>query len=639
MADLTYVPLSELSRLRSLETTPERRVGAFAAACRINILYMIARAGSGHIGTSFSALDLLSWLFLEEMRLPAGPGAVGDLYFSSKGHDAPALYAVLMGLGLIEFPLIHRLRRLDGLPGHPDVATPFVEANTGSLGMGISKAKGIVLANRLLGVSSHVYVMTGDGELQEGQIWESLPSATARRLGEITVIVDHNKIQSDTWVADVSDLGDLTAKFEAFGWHVERADGHDLSAVARAFQRLRAIGDRPKVLIADTVKGKGVSFMEPGAIDPADGLYRFHSGAPSPEVYAKAVEELIGTARQQLAEAAAGELRLEREPRPEMPIPGHVQRLVTAYSRALVRQAERHPRLVVLDADLVLDCGLIPFRQRFPDRFFECGIAEQDMVSQAGGMARRGLLPVVHSFACFLSTRPNEHIYNNATERTKIVYVGSLAGVLPAGPGHSHQSVRDIAALAGVPDLIMIEPSTEDETEAALDFCVNVAPSSCYIRLVSIPAEIPYTLPSDHRLRLGRGVLLREGSAAAMIGYGPVLLTQAYRAAELLTRQAGLEVAVIDLPWLNRVDREWLAEVAGRFPWIFTLDNHYLPGGQGQMILAALAELPRRPLPRVRRLGVTRIPLCGGNSEVLKSHGLDAESIAEQIRRALAGEG
>ncbi len=185
----------------------------------------------------------------------------------------------------------------------------------------------------------------------------------------------------------------------------------------------------------------------------------------------------------------------------------------------------------------------------------------------------------------------------------------------------------------------MIEPSTEDETEAALDFCVNVAPSSCYIRLVSIPAEIPYTLPSDHCLRLGRGVVLREGSAAAMIGYGPVLLTQAYRAAELLTRQAGLEVAVIDLPWLNRVDREWLAEVAGRFPWVFTLDNHYLHGGQGQMILAALAELPRRPLPRVRRLGVTRIPLCGENSEVLKGHGLDAESIAEQIRRSLAGEG
>ena len=187
MAELLYVPVSELGRLRSLDTTPERRASAFAAACRINALYMIARAGSGHIGTSFSSIDLVSWLFLEEMRLPTEGGATRDLYFSSKGHDAPALYAVLAGLGLLDFALIHGLRRLGGLPGHPDVATPFVEANTGSLGMGISKAKGMALANRLLGTPSRVYVMTGDGELQEGQIWESLPSAAALGLGEICV--------------------------------------------------------------------------------------------------------------------------------------------------------------------------------------------------------------------------------------------------------------------------------------------------------------------------------------------------------------------------------------------------------------------------------------------------------------------
>jgi transketolase len=639
MADLLYVPLSELARLRNLDTTPEHRASAFSAAGRINALYMIARAGSGHIGTSFSSIDLVSWLFLEEMRLPTELGAVRDIYFSSKGHDAPALYAVLTGLGLLDFALIHRLRRLGGLPGHPDVGTPFVEANTGSLGMGISKAKGMALANRLLGTSARIYVMTGDGELQEGQIWESLPSAATLGLGEITVIVDHNKIQSDTWVADVGDLADLGAKFRAFGWHVDRADGNDVGAVAAAFRRLGAIPDRPKVLIADTVKGKGVSFMEPPGMDPTDRMYRFHSGAPSPEVYDKAVEELLATAGARLREAGGGELRVEREPRPETPAPGRVHRLVTAYSRALVHQADRNPQLVVLDADLVLDCGLIPFRQRFPDRFFECGIAEQDMASQAGGMARRGLLPLVHSFACFLSTRPNEHIYNNATERTKVIYVASLAGLLPAGPGHSHQSVRDISSLGGVPDLIMIEPSTEEATEAALHFCVNVASSSCYIRLVSIPAEIPYAIPTDHRLSLGRGALLREGRDAAMIGYGPILLTQAYRAAELLAGQTGLEVAVIDLPWLNRVDGDWLAGVAGRYPWIFTLDNHYLHGGQGQMILAALAELPGRPLPRARRLGVTRIPLCGGNTEVLKAHGLDADGIAEHIRRALAGEG
>jgi transketolase len=314
-----------------------------------------------------------------------------------------------------------------------------------------------------------------------------------------------------------------------------------------------------------------------------------------------------------------------------------VHRLVTAYSRALVRQAERNAKLVVLDADLILDCGLIPFRQRFPERFFECGIAEQDMVSQAGGMALRGLLPVVHSFACFLSTRPNEHIYNNATERTKVIYVASLAGVLPAGPGHSHQSVRDISALGAVPGLIMMEPCTEGETEQAVDFCVGGTPSSCYLRLVSIPAEIPYALPADYRPALGRGVELRRGEDAAVIGYGPVLLTQAYRAAELLARRDGIEVTVVNLPWLNRVDRDWLAGVAGRHPWVLTLDNHYLHGGQGQMLLAELAELDLRPLPRARRLGVTRIPMCGGNTEVLKAHGLDAEGLAEEIRAAVRG--
>jgi transketolase len=636
MTDLCYVPASELGRIRALSAPMAAKAAAFAAACRINALYMIARAGSGHVGTTFSSMDLVSWVFLSEMRCAEAPHSARDLYFSSKGHDAPALYAVLTALGLLEFDLIHRLRRLEGLPGHPDVGTPRIEANTGSLGMGISKAKGMAFANRLLGTPVRIYVMTGDGELQEGQIWESLASAANLALGEITAIVDHNKIQSDTWVAEVSDLGDLPAKFRAFGWHVERCDGHEMASIAEAFGRLRAVADRPKVLIADTVKGKGVSFMEPAAMDPTDRLYRYHSGAPSDEAYENAVSELIGTANARLGDLEAGKIRLEREPRPVSPGPGTVHRLVSAYSRALVRQAERHPNLVVLDADLVLDCGLIPFRQRFPERFVECGIAEQDMVSQAGGMALRGLLPIVHSFACFLSTRPNEQIYNNATERTKVIYVASLAGLLPAGPGHSHQSVRDISALGGVPELVMIEPCTEVETEQALDFCVNEASTSSYIRLVSIPAEIPYTLPPDYRLTMGRGVVLRQGRDAALIGYGPVLLTQACRAAELLARKSEIEVAVVNLPWLNRVDPEWLAALAEGYPWILTLDNHYLHGGQGQMLLAELAELPGRPLPRTRRLGVTRIPLGGGNTEVLRAHDLDAEGIARQVREALA---
>src|SRR5688572_2859420 len=272
--ELRYVPVGEFERLRAADVPAIDRARAFAALARINTLYMIAGAWSGHIGTSFSSLEIMSWLFLNELRdLDRGPQAC-DIFFSSKGHDAPALYTVLIGLGLLPADKLHQLRRLDGLPGHPHVETPFVQANTGSLGMGISKAKGMALANRACGVERRIFVLTGDGELQEGQLWESLGSAANRGLGEIVAIVDHNKIQSDTWLDQVSRLGDIESKFRAFGWLVCRCDGHDVAALERTFRALDEVRDRPKAIIADTIKGKGVSFMEGPAMKPND-LYGY----------------------------------------------------------------------------------------------------------------------------------------------------------------------------------------------------------------------------------------------------------------------------------------------------------------------------------------------------------------------------
>src|SRR5690349_20395393 len=220
--DLVYVPPTEFQRVLHASGAATAKAAAFAALARVNTLYMIAGAWSGHIGTSFSSLEIMSWLFLNEIRdLDQGPDAC-DVFFSSKGHDAPALYNVLIGLGLLPDEKLHQLRRINGLPGHPHVETPFVQANTGSLGMGISKAKGMAIANRLAGQPRRIFVLTGDGELQEGQFWESLASGAARGLGEIVAIIDHNKIQSDTWVEQVSGLGNVEAKLRAFGWHVSR---------------------------------------------------------------------------------------------------------------------------------------------------------------------------------------------------------------------------------------------------------------------------------------------------------------------------------------------------------------------------------------------------------------------------------
>jgi len=415
--ELVFVPQSEFQRVRDARASAVQKARAFAALARINTLYMIAGAWSGHIGTSFSSLEIMSWLFLNELRdLDKGPDKA-DIFFSSKGHDAPALYSVLIGLGLLPAEKVHQLRRIHGLPGHPHVETPFIQANTGSLGMGISKAKGMAIANRHAGTPRRIFVLTGDGELQEGQFWESLGSAANRGLGEIVAIIDHNKIQSDTWVKDVSALGDLDAKLKAFGWHVARIDGHDVEAIEHTLRSFDAIADRPKVIIADTVKGKGVSFME-GPAMKAGELYGYHSGAPGEANYTAGLAELRATADALFAELGLGAVTTEtrlRNPRRE---PRSTDNLIAAYDRALMAQAARRTDILALDADLIKDCGLVNFAKTYPDRFVECGIAEQDMTSMAAGMARRGALPIVHSFACFLAARPNEQIYNQCSEPT-----------------------------------------------------------------------------------------------------------------------------------------------------------------------------------------------------------------------------
>ncbi len=623
---LFFVPVDEIRRVRTTVRDRFVRAEILADICRFNTLYMIMNAGSGHIGSSFSAMDIVTWLWTEELRQPNSGAAGADLYFSSKGHDAPALYSLLIGLEKLGPDLLHALRRLDGLPGHPDVATPFIAANTGSLGMGISKAYGMARANRYRGTAGRIFVMTGDGELQEGQIWESLQPAANERLGEITVIVDHNKFQSDSTVASVSDLGALEDKFAAFGWHVRRADGHDPRVLADVFGDLARVADRPKAFIADTIKGKGVSFMH--GVACGDQTYHFHAGAPSLEHYVAATNELVHRVNAALESEGLAPVARASAPQPTRIPPQRPEKLVLAYGDELLQLARARDEIVVLDADLLSDCGIEAFKTELPERFIECGIAEQHMVSAAGGLALRGILPVAHSFACFLTTRANEQIYNNATERTRIIYVGTLAGVVPGGPGHSHQSVRDISAIGAVPGLIAIEPCNERESRLAIRWAVEQNAGSAYLRFVNVPLDLPYSLPESYALEVGRGVTLRDGVDVAFVGAGPVLLSNAWRAADALAAR-GVRAAVLNLPWLNRVDEAWVAATLAPKPLVVTLDNHYTTLGQGVMIAAALARV--RAHGDVAAVGLTDVPVCGSNAEVLAHHGLDAASLARFV--------
>ena len=663
MPELKLIPKSEFDRVRALGAGSDDDVLALLAdMCRLQALVAVKRAGSGHLGSSFSALDLVSHLLFRELNVAergfADPER--DVFFSSKGHDVPGLYAALFALGVIPWERLLRLRRLGGLDGHPDVGVPGIEVSSGSLGMGISKGRGIAWAKRHLGRGGLVVVMTGDGELQEGQSWEALQGAADEGLGRLWAIVDRNELQSDKPTDEIVALGDLVEKLRAFGWDARACDGHDHAALRETFAAFRGGDDRPKALVARTIKGKGVSFMEhPAALREGGGTYRWHAGAPDDDSFARAFAELRERIDARLGALAVMPLALEEvEPAEEAPseeapsgsLEGEpesgigsrdraAQRLVAqshkvtdeyvveAYGDALVELGGEVERLVVLDADLASDCRIRAFELAYPERFLECGIAEQDMVSAAAGLARHGLLPVVNSFAAFLASRANEQIYNQASEGSKVIYALHYAGLIPAGPGKSHQSLRDVSLLAALPGVTIVQPANAEETRALLRWAVLDAESSVAIRLAIGPSPRRIELPPAETVP-GRGRLLREGGDALLLSYGPVMLHEALTASELLA-ESGLGLAVVSMPWLNRIDSSWLSETVAAYEHVFVLEDHAPVGALGD---ALRRELGGRP---VTVFGVEGWPACGAPSEALRFHRLDGASLAERIRSEL----
>lgn len=636
MVTISVIPFNEFERIRLAPIDCPEKLSLISDMCRANALAAVKRAGSGHLGSSFSAMDIVTLLYYQEMNTCTlglkHPDR--DIYFSSKGHDVPGHYSVLFSLGIISQHQLMSLRRLGGLDGHPDVQIPGIEANSGSLGMGISKAKGMAFARRLRGSTGRVFVMTGDGELQEGQIFEALQTTVHQKLNNLVVIVDHNTVQSDKPVRDIIDLGDLPVKFQSFGWHVTRCNGHDYRQLQGAFDHFKTIMDKPKLLIADTIKGRGVSFMEhPAALALGKGVYRWHSGAPDDQSYNAAYDEIMARLNDRLEALDLGPLTLQdilREHRG----PSQVSReyVAEAYGQALVEIAAERQDLVVLDGDLAADCRIRAFEQTYPDRFIENGIAEQDMVSMAGGLALEGLLPVVNTFSNFLAARANEQIYNNASEHTKIIYACHFAGLIPAGPGKSHQSTRDISLFGALPNCLIIQPCNAAETRMAVDYCVKDVRESCVLRLVIGPSPRIISLPSDYTLALGHGVALTDGSDAVMFAYGPIMLHEALLAADLL-QERGLTLKVVNMPWLNRIDPQWLRETIGACQKVYVLEDHSPIGGLGDSMLNTLVATRVLGTRRFEKLGVEGYPACGTPHEVLAYHGLSGASLAERIMK------
>jgi transketolase len=416
---------------------------------------------------------------------------------------------------------------------------------------------------------------------------------------------------------------------------VLKIDGHDIDVIDSSLAS-RKDRTKPLAIIADTIKGKGVSFMEHISMDSDQEYYAYHSGAPNLEEYNQACKELtkkIKALSSNLGVAIDSATNIEIEP---ISAPVNAEKMIPAYSEAILKLAEKNNNIVALDADLVLDTGLIPFKDKFPDRFIECGIAEQDMVSQAGTIALTGLVPIVHSFACFLVTRASEQIYNNASQKGKVIYVGSLAGILPAGPGHSHQAVRDFTGMLGMPGMTIIEPINANQVALALKWAVENNPESTYIRLTSIPFEQTELLNSIDTLDDGRGKVLNSGTDITLITYGPIFSFIAGEVAEIL-QDNNISLNIISTPWINKIDIEWLEEVIGDTKMIVTLENHYTESGAGSLYISKMASAGLLMNKRALNIGIEELPQCGLNDEVLEYHGLTSKQIAERIIKKFNG--
>jgi transketolase len=658
MVAIKLIPFEEFQRVRNAKIDKYQMLALIADMNRANTLAEVKRAGSGHLGSSFSAMDIVTWLYYEEMNvLQVGFDSPDrDIYFSSKGHDVPGLYATMYSLGALPEEILLKLRRYGGLDGHPDLNISGIEANSGSLGMGISKGRGMAWAKKHFGHGGQVYVLTGDGEWQEGQNYEALQSTVQQRIDNLTVIVDDNKVQSDMLVEKIVSLGDIESKYRAFGWRVQRIDGHDFHQIERALSEAKQINGRPQIIIADTIKGRGISFMEhPAALEMGKGLYPWHSGAPDDESYERGYSELIERIEASFSTLGLTPLRLkdiapeEKRPPAAMlagePLSQAAQEklaakvtdefVARAYGQALVEIAARRKDIVVLDADLSSDCKTRDFEYAYPERFIENGIAEQDMVSMAGGLAQKGLLPIVNSFASFLASRANEQIYNNASEKTKIIYALHYAGLIPAGPGKSHQSLRDISLFAALPNCTILQPCNADETRMVMEYAVDEAQENVALRFIIGPSPRKIQLPKGYALTFGKGIALTEGKDAILFGYGPVMLNEALLASELLAeRSVGLKV--VNMPWLNRIDVKWLEETIKPYELVFALEDHHPAGALYSHMLELLASSRTHPLAKRRAIqfAVEGWPACGTPQEALKHHRLDGASLAERILEA-----
>jgi transketolase len=607
-----------------------------ATQLRIDSVRATTAAGSGHPTSCASAADIVSVLFFSVMRFdPRNPGSRdNDVFVLSKGHAAPLLYSAWAEAGAFDPEELLRLRTLHSdLEGHPTPRLPFVPVATGSLGQGLSAAVGIAFdAKELRHAGQRVYVLMGDGESAEGSVWEAAQWAAFRGLNNLCATIDINRLGQSGPTMLQHDIAAYQRRWEAFGWQALAVDGHDIAALLGAYEQAAKTQNRPTVVLARTLKGRGL-----GSIENAEG---WHGRALDRETADKVIADL-----QKQLHATNGHWephlpqpaktlkeegpRGRSDARPPYDIGGKEVATRKGFGDGLAALGEADPRVVVLDGDVRNSTYTEEFEKVAPQRFLEGYIAEQNMTGMAMGLAARGRVPFAATFACFL-TRAFDFIRMAAISNLNVKLAGTHAGVSIGEDGPSQMGLEDLAMMCAEPNFTVLYPADATSAWRATWLLAN-HPGPGYLRL-GRPAS-PVLYGPDEPFMIGKcKVLRRSANDLALIVAAGVTVAEALRAHEALEQQ-GVHVRVIDLFSVQPVDREELirsARDSGRI--VVTVEDHYLHGGIGDVVVQALAA------ERIRayRLAVTEIPRSGRSRELMEKFGIDWRKIVSTVQAALS---
>ena len=621
-----------------------RDLNLSATLIRNDVLDMLKLAGSGHLGGSFSAAEILSVLFNHELKIDASnPNwSERDRFILSKGHSNPGLYAILCQKGFFSRDEYQKLRKINGiLQGHPERITPGVEYIAGFLGQGLSAGCGMALGFKREKKENRVFVLIGDGDNLEGQTWEAARFAVQNKLDNLTAIFDYNNILSDDTTDNVLSIKDPEKQWSSFGWNVIIINGHDIVQILKALELSKKSKDLPTMIIANTRKGHGISIWD-------DTAKSHGSWGPSDEDYSKGKKELeinrqkISAMNFKDSEIKFLEpmikLKSDREENSTVKSEsndfpnyrfklGEKISLRSAFGMAAANLAKIYKNFDLFDADVKSGTMAVSFEKHFPNRFIQCGIVEQNMVSAAAGYyLATGRIPIVTTYAVFTSLLTAAQFRNGvAIQKLPLIIASSHVGIDTGPDGPTHQAIEDLGIFSTYPGVQVLSPCDGNKLEAVLEAAI-ISGKPTYMRTGRSP--VPVIHPPEIKYEIGKDQVLYDGSDVSIFATG-IMVNRAINAMELLKKE-NINAEIIDITSINPLDKETILKSVKKTNCAVTAEDHYVRNGMG----SGISQLIGKEHPVLTyNIGVEKYAESGNPEDLATKYGLQSENIVNVAKQ------